>query len=169
MNMILWAGLAVASAVDWRFRKIPNWLTLFLAFIAFIFHALTGGSQAFLLACYGFLFGIVLLYLPFAMGGMGGGDVKLLAAIGAFVGPGAVIQIFLASMVIGGVFCAIALWKKKAWKRTMQNIKNRVMNLLIAGKVIPESEVPFSSAPFRIPYALTMMLGYFWIYFTGGH
>jgi prepilin peptidase CpaA len=102
----LLAVLAWAAAEDVRTRRIRNWLTFSLA--------LTGVVQSFGLAglagtvsptasCLGLAVGFALPFVLFAIGALGGGDVKLLAAIGAWVGPGAILQIFLAEAVIGMV------------------------------------------------------------------
>lgn len=168
MNMILWAGLVVASVLDWKYRKIPNWLTFSLILSGLVLSAFSG-RDAMLLSVYGLVFGTLLLFIPFAFGGMGGGDVKLLAAIGAFVGPGPVIQVFLIGTTIGGVFCALAIVREKAWRKTFANMGNRIAHLCLTHKFTPEHEPVFPSAPIRIPYAFMLSLGYLWTYFLGGH
>src|SRR3954467_2743703 len=76
-----------AAALDYRTRKIPNWLTVPSAIAALLFHTVTGGGTGFLWALAGFGVGFVLLILPWTLGGGGMGDVKLLAALGAWLGP----------------------------------------------------------------------------------
>jgi prepilin peptidase CpaA len=97
----LLALLAWAAIADWRTRLIRNWLTVSLM--------LGGLMQSFGPAAtvtpgdamLGWLVGFGLLFFPFAVGAIGGGDVKLLAGIGAWVGPLAVFQIFCAEAVLG--------------------------------------------------------------------
>jgi prepilin peptidase CpaA len=92
------AVLAVATFTDLRSRRIPNWLVLpFMAagvMLATVLHGWRGlGGSMEGLALGALIFGILC-----AMGGMGMGDVKLFAAIGAWVGPGGVMAICWALM-----------------------------------------------------------------------
>ena len=82
------AGFTLAAAViDFRTKKIPNWLTVPSAIAALLFHLVTGGGTGLLLALAGFAVGFALLILPWILGGGGMGDVKLLAALGTWLGP----------------------------------------------------------------------------------
>jgi prepilin peptidase CpaA len=97
------ALLVWAAVVDLRFRRIPNWLTfsLALAGLAQSFtpvHTVSPGPAAL-----GLLTGFGVTFLLFAIGALGGGDVKLLAAIGALIGPMPALVVFAISAVIGMV------------------------------------------------------------------
>jgi len=121
------AGLLICLSVvaglwDLRTRRIPNWLTLSgiaagLAINSFLsgFIGLWHSGSGMLLA-FGVYFALYLLRA------MGAGDVKLMAAVGAVVGPRDWIVIFLISAVIGGLlaFCVI-LWRKRV-RKTFGNI-----------------------------------------------
>jgi prepilin peptidase CpaA len=86
---------AAAALLDWRTGHIPNWLTLGSACLAALLHAaygaLGGGVRGAASALISVAFGMIVCSLvPLFMyraNGMGGGDVKLLAAIGAICGP----------------------------------------------------------------------------------
>ena len=168
MNWILIVGLGVASALDGRFRRIPNVLTFALGVTGMIFETFHGGFQGFTHSLLGASVGVALLYLPFLLGGMGGGDVKLLGSLGAFVGPVAVIKIFLAAAVFGGFFSLVEIIRKRAWRTTFQNLKNRGLHFLLTREWGPESPTRFSAEPLRIPYAVTIGCGYLWILVFGG-
>jgi prepilin peptidase CpaA len=79
--------VCVATFMDLRSRRIPNWLVLpFLAAGPVVFgclHGWHGVGQSFA----GMALGILIYGFLFWMGGMGAGDVKLCAAIGAWIGP----------------------------------------------------------------------------------
>lgn len=96
--------LAVVAAVwDLKSRRIPNVLTFGSALFAVMAHTyfegLSGGGWSVL----GWLTGVAFFLPIFALGGMGAGDVKLLAALGAWLGPGAVVWVALFSLIAGGV------------------------------------------------------------------
>jgi prepilin peptidase CpaA len=95
--------LVVATFTDLRSRRIPNWLVLpFLVVgigVSARLHGWHGAVHSFEgIALGGGLFGILAL-----MGGMGMGDVKLCAAIGAWIGPGQLIVALVLTGIVGGI------------------------------------------------------------------
>lgn len=78
------AGCAV---VDYRTKKIPNWLTVPAAAIGLLYHTEMPTGYGPLWALAGFAIGFGLLLLPWLLGGGGMGDVKMLAALGMLLGP----------------------------------------------------------------------------------
>lgn len=93
--------LLVAAAWDARTRLIPNWLTLLV---------ITGGiAQSFSAAhvvgpgasLLGILVGAAIPFVLFAIGALGGGDVKLMAGVGAWLGPLPALAVFAAAAVVG--------------------------------------------------------------------
>jgi prepilin peptidase CpaA len=82
------AGFMTAAAVtDYRTRKIPNWLTVPTAVLGLLYPSFAPGGFGPLMALAGFAIGFCLLLLPWILGGGGMGDVKMLAALGAWLGP----------------------------------------------------------------------------------
>jgi len=84
-------------------RRIPNVLTFGAALSAIIVHGAMGGWTAAGWAVAGWFAGAACLLPLFVLGGMGAGDVKLVAALGAWLGPAAAVWVALFSMVAGGV------------------------------------------------------------------
>jgi len=104
------AALAVAltaCVTDLRTRRIPNTLTLGAALIAFLFFLATGGARGLGLSAGGWLVGLAVFLPFFLLGGMGAGDVKLVAALGAWLGPGKVVWVALYGGIAGGVLAVI--------------------------------------------------------------
>ena len=96
-------GMAIATVVDIRTRRIPNELTAAMAGVG-VGLAATGVSGVPLWASVlGFVVGLVLMMPGHVLGATGAGDVKLMAAVGAIVGPSMVISAFLFTAVAGGV------------------------------------------------------------------
>ena len=90
MNSAHIVGLTIASlacVTDLRTRRIPNVLTFGAALAGLLYQFVSGGIDGLGHAALGWLVGAVIFILPFALGGLGGGDVKLLAALGAWLGP----------------------------------------------------------------------------------
>lgn len=107
MLTIVVAGSAAAAAIDLRTRRVPNALTLALA-AAGVALAATGMGRIGLAASLGGCVAGLLLMLPgHLFGGTGGGDVKLLAALGTLLGPGGTVAAFIGTAIAGGVLALV--------------------------------------------------------------
>lgn len=101
---------AIALYFDLKYRRIPNALTVSAFAIAVIFHVATGGLTGLGFSLAGFAAGFCPLLLLWLIGGGGGGDVKMMGALGAWLGPSVTFIIFLGSAGIAMVtITAIAL------------------------------------------------------------
>ena len=110
MNSAHIVGLTIASlacVTDLRTRRIPNVLTFGAALAGLLYQFVSGGIDGLGHAALGWLVGAVIFILPFALGGLGGGDVKLLAALGAWLGPADVLWLSLYTGVAGGVMALV--------------------------------------------------------------
>ena len=106
---------AVAAFFDLRSRRIPNWFTYTILTLALLIAFLLGGEQRFMLRAAGVGVAVPFLVL-FYLGLFGGGDVKLMAAIGALAGPFYGMNIALTSLLVGGLCAAvILLWQGRLW------------------------------------------------------
>ena len=103
--VLLACGLAVGAAYDWRSRTIPNWLNAAIARGAIPFWWASGRPLWPEVALHvGVAAGLFALFaLAFSLGLMGGGDVKLLAAVALWLPPGAVLQLLVIMSLAGGV------------------------------------------------------------------
>lgn len=115
-----------AALLDIKYRKIPNWLT-FPAMLTGVVINLLLDFDSWRLSLLGLLVGFLILLIPFLLGGIGAGDVKLLMALGAFLGAKKVISVGLCSGIAGGVMALLAL----ALKDGLFNVRQRVA-LLVA-------------------------------------
>src|SRR5207248_5751947 len=95
--IVVLAFVAITAVTDvWKF-KVYNALTLPLLCSGLIYHGLAGGAAEFTESFLGALFGFGVLLAFYIMGGMGGGDVKLMAAVGAWLGMPQTFYVFIAS------------------------------------------------------------------------
>ncbi len=111
-TVVLVAGLIAATVIDIKTRRIPNVLTATMAGLGFAM-ALTrvsGISPG--AAALGFVLGLALMLPGHALGATGAGDVKLMAAVGAFMGPALVLTAFLATAVAGGVLAIVVAMRR---------------------------------------------------------
>ncbi len=113
--------VTAATISDLRWRRIPNAFTYTAALLAIVYHFLVGGGSGLVLSVTGLLAGVGLLILPFATGGMGAGDVKLMGALGALLGPVAIWSIFWKSVIFGGLVAIVYLVLRKELRRGLAN------------------------------------------------
>ena len=100
----------LAAVCDLNTRRIPNALTFGAAAVAVAVHGVVNGWSGLLLAASGWAAGFALFFPVFALGGMGAGDVKLLAAMGAWLGPwGALWTAFYAAFAGGLMALVVSL------------------------------------------------------------
>ena len=116
---VLAAGLAAATIIDLRTRRIPNVLTA--AMIAGGIALATAGSSGISVpaSLVGFVLGILLMMPGYALGATGAGDVKLMGAVGTLVGPSLVVRAFLLTAIAGGVLAIIVAARRKRLGATL--------------------------------------------------
>jgi prepilin peptidase CpaA len=102
------AALVMAAVIDGWKLKVPNWLTFPFVISGWLYHWFSGGSDAVLSSLLGTSVGLGLLLAPYIVGGMGAGDVKLFAGVGAWMGPAVTWGAFCVSAVVGGML-AVAM------------------------------------------------------------
>lgn len=95
--------VAVAAVIDLRTHRIPNWLTFPALALGLVWNLVVGGPAGLGTALLGVLVGAGLFLIPYVLGGMGPGDVKLMGVVGAFMGPGGALWAALFAGVAGGV------------------------------------------------------------------
>lgn len=100
---ILIPGVLLASWIDFSQRRVPNWLNLALILVGFAVQGYYNGAAGLAAGGWGLLAGFGLLIIPWMMHGMGAGDVKLMAAIGVWLGPLLVFYSFALGAVFGGL------------------------------------------------------------------
>ena len=108
------AGALAATVIDLRTRRIPNMLTAAIAGIGIGFAASGVSGVSVLASMAGFALGLALMMPGHMLGATGAGDVKLMGAIGAIVGPGLVVSAFLFPAIAGGVLAlAVAVRRQR--------------------------------------------------------
>jgi prepilin peptidase CpaA len=114
VSWIVCIFVAVAAIIDGLALKVPNWLTFPMIVLGWIVGGTLFGWWGLAASLLGTAIGLLLLLPLYAIGGMGAGDVKLLAGVGAWLGVQHTIWTFVYAVIIGA-FLAIflAAWKKR--------------------------------------------------------
>lgn len=115
--------LLVATKIDVRERRIPNWLVGAGMTSALAFHTLSLQGQGIVFALTGLLVGMAILLPLYALRAMGAGDVKLMGMIGAFLGVQGVLGAALATMVAGGIFALTLATGKRMLPQLFANLR----------------------------------------------
>lgn len=109
----LYIVLGISVTVDIRSQRIPNWLSYPSILSGIIYHTGMKGLDGFTFSIEGVAIGILLLLIPYLLGGMGAGDAKLLGVVGAFLGPKGVLIAFVFTAIVGGIYAlAILIFRR---------------------------------------------------------
>jgi prepilin peptidase CpaA len=166
----LFVGLftLAAAAVDFQCKRVPNYLTVPAALAALAFHSCMPHGQGVLFALAGFAVGFVLLLAPWLLGGGGMGDVKLLAALGAWLGPIMILVAFGGSAIVAALLATVVICHN-----TLQNgiiaSKRKYLAVGHRGQVALTSEQALNQAkkrrvlPFAVPVAISTWLLLAWM------
>lgn len=153
------AVVLVAVVTDLRTRRIPNVLTIGAAAAAFVYGLVAGGPSGLLWAAAGWLVGAALFFPLFALGGMGAGDVKLLAALGAWLGPAEAVWLAIFSSMAGGALALIVALYHGYLRQAGANVWVMLMHWRMAGlRPVPGLTLRDARAP-RLAYAVPIAVG----------
>ena len=157
-------GLAtVAATIDARCRRIPNWLNLIIAITGLGFAMKGQLNMGIGTSLLGLLCGFLLLFPAFAIGAMGGGDVKMLAAVGTWTGPLGIVIVLLAATVAGAIIAIIQAAYSGKLASLLHNSGLLVLNLAHVRSVgvehIEQTGKAFRSIDRPLPYAVAMLAG----------
>lgn len=142
-------------------RRIPNILTLSGAAGAFVFFVATAGWHGLAWSAGGWAVGLVMFLPLFLLGGLGGGDIKLVAALGAWVGPSNAAWLALYAAVAGGPLAVAVALSRGYLKRAFGNLWGLLGYWRLAG-VRPHPGLTLETAAAttpRLPYALPIAAG----------
>lgn len=156
---ILAAVLILAAAMDLRTQRIPNWLTGSALMAGFLIHTWASGLEGIKFSAAGGAAGFGLFALFFLAGWMGGGDVKLMAAVGSLKGVWFVLHAgFYAGLVGGALALSVMIWKGTLWRNLRNMAVSAYTTLHPRRKRVPLGDVSQE----RIPFGLAISLGGLW-------
>src|SRR5437763_746154 len=100
--------VVIVAAVIYGFElKVPNWVTFPFIISGWLYSTVAFGFEGLGWSLLGTVIGLALLLPLYAIGGMGAGDVKLLAGVGAWMGSAVTLGAFVTSAVVGGLMAMV--------------------------------------------------------------
>ena len=151
--------VSVAVAFDVHTRRIPNALNFGAAAAAVCFAFFQAGVSGMTSALAGWVLGAALFFPFFALGGMGAGDVKLLAALGAWLGPIDAVYLAVFSSLAGGVAALVVSVLRGYLRQAFSNLWLMLMHWRVVGPTpVPGLTLRDGRAP-RLAYAIPIAAG----------
>ena len=123
----------LAALLDWRSRRIPNWLTVPGLLSGVLIHALIGGWHGTLFALEGAGLALLILLPLVIMRALGAGDWKLMGAVGAFVGPVMFLFVLLGSIFASGIMAVVQVLRMGRVTETLRNMLTLVRGFFSFG------------------------------------
>jgi len=158
-RVLLAAGFLSAICVTDTLRsRIPNTAVVTMIVASFVLRCAEQGFAGAVASGQGLVLGLGLLAVPYAMGGMGAGDVKALGALGALLGPLDVFGVFLFSAVVGGGLSLLhyAMGHDMGTKLRQWGLALRAFAVSGSMRCLR----PNASEPLRFPYAASFAFGF---------
>ncbi len=150
---------AIACATDVRTRRIPNSLTLGGAALALAYALFSGGPWGLLSSLAGWATGLAIFLPIFLLGGLGAGDVKLMACLGAWLGAPLALWTALYAAVAGGVLAIFVALATGYLRAAVDNLYLLLSHFRVAGvRPHPDLTLERGKGP-RLPYALPIAAG----------
>ena len=153
--------VAVCVLSDLRTRRIPNLLTGPAMLGGFALNLGMFGWSGAQASLAGFALALLILIAPFAAGGVGGGDVKMMAAVGALLGPHLMLLSLVLGLVLGGVFAVVHLARIARLREKLLDLRRMVANSMLSFSFEPLRVSSASPGAVVLPYSLPLGLGTF--------
>jgi prepilin peptidase CpaA len=154
--VLLTVVLVTAMCTDLRWSRIPNWLTFPAMGFALLAHVWVGGSQGALFSLAGLGAGLGLFLILYVTGSSGAGDVKLMAAVGALIGPYGALLSGLLAIMVGGLYALGAMCYQWGFATTGRKLVHATQGALLMRGQAWSQEL---ALPFRLRYGLAVAGG----------
>ncbi len=153
--------LVVAAVIDGWKLKVPNLITFPFILAGWVYGFWSLGWSGLGYSLLGTLVGLGLLLPLYAIGGMGAGDVKLLAGVGAWMGSAVTFWAFCYSAVVGGVLALLMMAYRRTWKRHRDNLLMIVTEILTIRDPNQLAEIASERKPrmLLLPYGIPIAIG----------
>ena len=159
--LVLIPAVLYACWMDWKERRVPNWLNAAIAAAGLAFQGTYFGWAGLSAAALGMLVGFGMLIGFWLMHAMGAGDVKLMAAIGAWFGPMMTFAAFCLGALIGGVLAMVMIVSAGKFWQALTNLQTIVVKARRLDTLFGDfgSAKSFGSTSMLLPYGVPLTIG----------
>lgn len=160
--------LIVAAVIDGLKLKVPNWITFPMILSGWFYSTYFFGWEGLGWSLLGTVIGLALLMPAYAIGGMGAGDVKLLAGVGAWVWGTVTFYSFCVSAIIGGIIAVLMVLSRKAWSKHHHQFLAIFQEIVTIkdpnqlATIAAERKSTMMLLPYGIPIAIGTILYFAW-------
>ncbi len=170
-NWPIWlvsAVLVVAAVIDGWKLKVPNWITFPMVFSGWIYSFSFFGWPGLGWSLVGTAVGLALLLPMYSIGGMGAGDVKLLAGVGAWVWGTVTFYAFCLSGIIGGVIALVMILCRGQWWQHRLRFGEIMTEIMMVrsptqlSEIAAERKGSMMLLPYGIPIAIGTIAYFIW-------
>ncbi|MBD3675531.1 MAG: prepilin peptidase [Planctomycetaceae bacterium] len=155
-----------AAWIDGRELRVPNWITFPMVLTGLLYNTIDGGVSGLGMGLLGMVTGLLCLLPLYSVGGMGAGDVKLMAGMGAWLGWQITLSAFVVSVFVGAFMAVVMVIRKRAFEKHSTNFL-MILNEWIAVKnpaklsqIAAERKPTMMLLPYGIPICIGS-IGYF--------
>lgn len=154
--MLIWAAY-----IDGKQLKVPNWMTFPMVLSGLAYNIYDNGYAGFTFAFYGMSIGLLTLLPLYAVGGMGAGDVKLMAGIGAWLGAAITWYAFVATVIVGAVMAVIMAFWSGNWEKHYAQFFMIWNEWMAVKNPVKLAEIAKERKPrmFLLPYGIPICIG----------
>jgi prepilin peptidase CpaA len=162
--------LIVAAWIDGKELRVPNWITFPMVLTGIAFNVWVGGWTGLGESLLGMTAGLLCLLPLYAVGGMGAGDVKLMAGMGAWLGWKVTVYAFCVSTVVGALMAVAMVW----WKGDFQKHSTNFLVILNEWATVRDpaklAEIAAERKPrmMLLPYGIPICVGSIAYFFYAG-
>lgn len=154
------AFVFVCISVDLRTGRIPNLLSAAAIVIGLVLNAYLFGISGLLHSIEGMAVNVALLVGPFALGGIGGGDVKMMGAVGALLGgPGLALSALACGLVFGGILMVAHLLRLGRLREKLVALREMLMAALLVRSAAPLTVSVANPGAVALPYSIPLASG----------
>jgi prepilin peptidase CpaA len=151
-----------AGVIDWRTRRIPNWLTVSGVLLGIGLRTLHAGPHGLFMGLQGMFLALICLLPMVLLRAMGAGDWKLMAAIGAILGPVMMLFVLAGAIFLSGIMAMVMIVRARKVKETFINVFVLVQGFLSFGlREFPDISLDnpdLLKLPFGVAAALATVL-----------
>lgn len=153
------AFIVACVVCDLQNRRIPNVLTLAGVMLGLGVNIAIAGASGGLQGLAGMLVAIAILLPVFVVGGIGGGDVKMMAALGALLGVRLMVLGLVCGMIAGGVFMLVHLWRLGRIREKLESTRTMMLGAIYGRSVEPLHGPAKDPHAVALPYSVPLGLG----------